>query len=38
MKIRPVGAELFHAGGQKNRRIYGGTDGPTWRSKWSLFV
>jgi len=28
MKIRPVVAELFHAGRQKNRR----TDGKTWRA------
>jgi len=30
MKIRPVGAELFHAGGWTDRK--------TWRSYWSLIA
>jgi len=34
MKIRPVGAELFHA----DRRTDGKTYRQTWRSWWPLFA
>jgi len=30
MKIRPVGAELFHAGKQTDGKTGGGTDGQAW--------
>jgi len=33
MKIRPMGAELFHA----DRRTDGQAERQTWRSAWSLF-
>jgi len=35
MKIRPMGARCCM---RANRRTYGRTERPTWRSKWSFFV